>query len=71
MNDAFKFNNETEFIPIIGLIASQLNASERKDEKKELAGHSSAILNNHHPQLLELIAQEMSVAPEAIQDFEL
>ncbi|KAI9574566.1 peptidase M18 [Boletus coccyginus] len=64
---SFKFNEETEFVPIIGLIENQLNA-ETKNSGNPLA---SSILENHHPALLSILANELSVAPEEIHDFEL
>lgn len=77
VNEQFKFNNETEFIPILGLISSQLNAAKEKEVKDDDSDHddklpgSSSIINNHHPRLLNLLSEELSVAPEEIMDFEL
>ncbi|KAJ6515987.1 aspartyl aminopeptidase [Mycena sanguinolenta] len=68
VNDSFKFNQETEFVPILGQIASQLNASE---SDKKTAQTASSIQDNHHPALLSLLASELSIAPEEIHDFEL
>jgi aspartyl aminopeptidase len=60
---------ETEFVPILGQIASQLNeSSEGSDSGPKKA---SSIQDNHHPALLSLLASELSVAPEEIHDFEL
>ncbi|KXN83720.1 Aspartyl aminopeptidase [Leucoagaricus sp. SymC.cos] len=53
VNENFKFNQETEFVPILGMI------------------EASSIQENHHPAFLSLLAEEMSVAPEEIHDFEL
>ncbi|KIK99260.1 hypothetical protein PAXRUDRAFT_822952 [Paxillus rubicundulus Ve08.2h10] len=67
VNSSFKFNQETEFVPIVGLIDSQLNA-----ETNNLGNSSaSSIQDNHHPALLSVLANELSVAPEEIHDFEL
>ena len=66
VNDTLKFNQETEFVPILGLIASNLNKA-----KVEADESASSIQKNHHPELLSLIAGELSVAPEEIHDFEL
>ncbi|KAJ7667921.1 aspartyl aminopeptidase [Mycena polygramma] len=69
INEAFKFNQETEFVPILGQIASQLNGSATGSDfgpKK-----ASSIQDNHHPALLSLLASELAVAPEEIHDFEL
>jgi len=71
-SDNFKFNTETEFTPILGLLASNLNAPTDKvqsnDNNKQGA---SSIQDNHHPALLALLAEEMNVKPEEIHDFEL
>ena len=66
-NESFKFNQETEFIPILGLIESQLN-SPRAASK---SGDASSIQENHHPELLALLSSELAVSPEEIHDFEL
>lgn len=76
VNDTFKFNQETEFVPILGLIESQFNEEfdtekEDKPAKKTEAKAASSIQENHHPALLSLLAGELSVAPEEIHDFEL
>ncbi|KAJ7781348.1 aspartyl aminopeptidase [Mycena metata] len=70
VNDTFKFNQETEFVPILGQVASQLNepAPTPMDSGPQKA---SSIQNNHHSALLSLLAGELSVAPEEIHDFEL
>lgn len=57
-NDAFKFNKETEFIPILGLAQEQLNVSHESPQK-------------HHPALLATLSEELSVTPELISDMEL
>ncbi|KAK7470758.1 hypothetical protein VKT23_002177 [Stygiomarasmius scandens] len=67
--DNFQFNQETEFVPILGLISSQLNAKPDSTEKKDIK--ASSIENNHHSVLLSLLADELSVAPDEIHDFEL
>jgi len=64
----FKFNTETEFQPILGLLASNLNAPTDNNNKE---GPVSSIQNNHHPALLSVLAEQMSVKPEEIHDFEL
>ncbi|KAG9104731.1 hypothetical protein FRC06_011625 [Ceratobasidium sp. 370] len=73
VNDNFKFNQETQFMPILGLISSQLNAASKGsgEEKFVMPPGGSNVQNNHHPALLELLADEISVAPEEIHDFEL
>ena len=69
-NDTFKFNRETEFTPILGLIETELNG-EKKDEPSETKQKASSVQDNHHAALLSLLAKELSVAPEEIHDFEL
>lgn len=75
VNDNFKFNQETEFVPILGLIASQLNSpldgSGKSDAGDSVNVTASSIQDNHHPALLSLLANELSVASEDIHDFEL
>ncbi|KIM46291.1 hypothetical protein M413DRAFT_441377 [Hebeloma cylindrosporum] len=78
VNDNFKFNQETEFIPILGLIESRLNSppsesDDGKDDKPPSGGPNvaSSIQENHHSALLSLLAGELSVASEEIHDFEL
>ncbi|KAI0750906.1 aspartyl aminopeptidase [Daedaleopsis nitida] len=66
--DNFKFNTETEFVPILGLVESQLNSKQGENKDKPKA---TSIQENHHPALLSLLANELSVAPEYIHDFEL
>jgi len=71
--DNFKFNTETEFRPILGLLASNLNALADKvpSNSKNEEQTASSIQDNHHPAILALLAEEMSVKPEEIYDFEL
>ena len=70
VNDNFKFNQETEFVPILGQqIATQLNAPHEPGH--ETQGHGLDVSKNHHPALLSLLADELSVKPEEINDFEL
>ncbi|KIY46623.1 peptidase M18, aminopeptidase I [Fistulina hepatica ATCC 64428] len=67
-DDPFKPNLETEFLPILGIVESQLNASE---PEKPAPTTTSKVQNNHHSQLLSALADELSVAPDVIHDFEL
>ena len=69
VNDHLVFNQETQFVPILGLIEKQLNGQKVKEENEP--GTASTIQNNHHPALLELLANELSIVPEEIHDFEL
>ncbi|CAE6448940.1 unnamed protein product [Rhizoctonia solani] len=74
VNDNFKFNQETQFIPILGQIASQLNGPpilETSDKNPVIGTTGSNVQTNHHAALIELIAEEISVSPEEIHDFEL
>jgi aspartyl aminopeptidase len=67
-NENFKFNQETEFIPILGLIESQLNSPPPATSN---SSNASSIQENHHPELLALLASELSVSPEEIYDLDL
>lgn len=82
MNEAFKFNKETNYRPILGLVADQLNAtpgdeksrsgtpvpfSGEKGKKEEDAG----VKEKHHPLLLAVLADELGCEIGDIQDFEL
>ena len=77
MNDSFKFNLETEFVPILGLVASQLNVTSdgskaaAEDAKSDQVSHGSRIQTNHHSALLSLLANELKVQSDDIHDFEL
>ena len=66
VNAEFKFNQETEFIPIAGLIEAEFNKSDK-------SSHTSAsdISANHHSELLSLLSEELKIGSEAIHDFEL
>ena len=70
--DNFKFNTETEFTPILGLLTSGLNAPK---DKVQSDGNdqqtASSIQNNHHSELLSLLAEELNVKPDEIHDSEL
>jgi aspartyl aminopeptidase len=67
VNETLKFNQETEFMPILGLIESQLNSPAGDDQAKV----ASSIQENHHPALLALLSSELSISPQEIHDFEL
>ena len=68
--DNFQFNTETEFVPVLGLIADELNAT--KEEKRDVPKvEGSSIQANHHSSLLELLANELDTTPDQIQDFEM
>lgn len=71
VNDNLKFNQETEFVPILGLVANQLNAFSGSESKNSSKVSASSNQENHHPALLSVLAEELSVVPEEIHDFEL
>ncbi|KDQ64874.1 hypothetical protein JAAARDRAFT_28525 [Jaapia argillacea MUCL 33604] len=81
INDSFKFNQETEFVPILGQIASQLNSTqgsktaetsgESSSDTPKVSNDASSVQDNHHSELLALLAGQLSIAPEEIHDFEL
>ena len=59
-------------VPILGLIESQLNAPKDQEiSEKPKSVPASSVQENHHPALLALLAEELSVAPDEIRDFEL
>jgi aspartyl aminopeptidase len=73
VNDSFKFNQETEFVPILGLLEAKLNGlpADLGDGKDPATTpKASSIQNNHHSSLLSLFATELSVSPNVIHDFE-
>nr|GAT54037.1 predicted protein [Mycena chlorophos] len=63
VNDNFKLNLETEYVPILGQVAAQLNETP--------PSNPTNAQQNHHPALIALLADELSIAPETIHDFEL
>lgn len=65
-NDAFKFNQEDNLQPILGL-ADALNSSA---EPSEAVG-TPTMSQKHHPVLLELLSEELGCPVSHIQDFEL
>ncbi|EKM59371.1 uncharacterized protein PHACADRAFT_249819, partial [Phanerochaete carnosa HHB-10118-sp] len=69
VNDGFKFNKETELVPIAGLVEEQLNTEKEKSADKKSG--ASSIQDNHHSALLAVLSEELSVTPEEIHDFEL
>lgn len=70
INESFKFNQETEFVPILGQVAFQLNESAPTGTESG-PKKATSVQDNHQPALLALLASELSVAPEEIHDFEL
>ncbi|CCM04813.1 uncharacterized protein FIBRA_07006 [Fibroporia radiculosa] len=63
--DKFSFNQETEMVPILGLVENELNSASTSSKI------TSGVQENHHSSLLALLSQELSVSPEDIHDFEL
>jgi aspartyl aminopeptidase len=68
VNENFKFNTETEFTPILGQLSSQFNA---KIKKGDVPTDGPDVSPCHQPALLQLMAEELSVKPDEIHDFEL
>lgn len=75
INESFKFNKETEFQPILGLVADAMNAPSETKGKEESGGKEGKDVTGqgekHHPMLLAVIADELGCAVGDIQDFEL
>jgi aspartyl aminopeptidase len=76
VNDNLKFNQETEFVPILGMIDAELNSEENKARAEDASRgkntyKASSVQDNHHPVFLSILSEELSVAPEDIHDFEL
>ena len=70
VNDNLKINQETELLPVLGIVENQLNA--KKDEaKKNEKVSAQSVQENHHSDLMTLLADEMNVAADEIYDFEL
>jgi len=70
--DNFKFNTETEFTPILGLLASDLNSPKDKVQSSDDNQQTTSnIQNYHHSVLLSLLAEELKIKPDEIHDFEL
>jgi aspartyl aminopeptidase len=68
--DNFVFNQEDQLRPILSTITEQLNGKEQ-DKSTDTKKDANSVQDNHHPALLSLLAEELSVAPEDIRDFEL
>lgn len=80
--ETFAFNNETQLFPIAGLIAAELNRHGEGDDTAKAEtpreGGSSTRFSplkapdeRHHPHVVEMIANEVKVAPSEIVDFEM
>lgn len=80
--ETFAFNKETQLFPIAGLVAAELNSHDKGDvtvkiESRDEDGNPSSFSplkapnERHHPHIVELIADEVKVAPSEIVDFEM
>ena len=75
VNEAFKFNAEDNTVPILGLASEALNKPAADDAssapaRAQAVGHP-IMADKHHSVLLDLLASELGVSVEQIQDFEL
>jgi aspartyl aminopeptidase len=68
-NDAFKFNRETEFRPITGLVERTLNTPASTPSSTE--DETSPLATRHHSELMSLLSNELSEPIGQIKDFEL
>ncbi|GHJ86708.1 hypothetical protein NliqN6_3110 [Naganishia liquefaciens] len=81
INDAFKFNKETEFQPVLGLVNKELNspavstessvAEGKEADKATETSPSPSFASKHHSLLMQAVANELNVKPDDIFDFEL
>ncbi|KAJ9119647.1 hypothetical protein QFC22_003357 [Naganishia vaughanmartiniae] len=80
INDAFKFNKETEFQPVLGLVNKQLNTpaatepngdTAKNEEAESESTVSPSFASKHHSMLIQAVAEELDVKPDDIFDFEL
>ncbi|WFC98179.1 aspartyl aminopeptidase [Malassezia yamatoensis] len=69
-NDAFKFNQEDNLQPVLGL-EEALNSAAQKLNGAESYAEVSSPASKHHPLLLQLLAEELNCKVSHIQDFEL
>lgn len=80
--ETFTFNKETQLFPIAGLVAAELDRQGKSDDtaKAETANGNGSSAHfsplkvpeeRHHPHVIELIANEVEVAPSEILDFEM
>jgi aspartyl aminopeptidase len=70
-NDAFKFNRETEFRPIAGLVETMLNTPASTPDTTKDGDESTPIGTRHHSELLSLLSDHISESDEGIKDFEI
>ena len=69
-NEGFKFNRETEFRPIVGLVEDTLNTPASTPSSSTVSD-SAPIGTRHHSQLLNVLAETLAEPAEEIKDFEL
>lgn len=77
--ETFAFNKETQLFPIAGLVAAELDRTGKAEEKASEKNTGpdcrneplKALKDRHHPYIIEIIAEEAAVKPEAIMDFEI
>jgi aspartyl aminopeptidase len=68
-NEAFKFNRETEYRPIAGLIEQHVNSTPATPATDVV--EESPVAARHHPELLSFLAETVAESVESIKDFEL
>ncbi|CAK9784321.1 aspartyl aminopeptidase [Cutaneotrichosporon oleaginosum] len=81
VNEQLKFNKETEFLPVLGLVNEQLNSggsavpsrtgTPAPGKKEDGKSDGASMEDKHHPLLLAAIADELGCAVADIHDFEL
>lgn len=71
VNEKLEFNKETNTSPILGLIGKALNSKKEESTQGEEKLSLLKMTQRHHKNFLDLIAQELNVSSEDIQDFEL
>ncbi|EJD54591.1 aspartyl aminopeptidase [Auricularia subglabra TFB-10046 SS5] len=65
VNTSFAFNQETQFVPVLGLASS---GNSQEDSSARIALDAA---NNHHKELLDAVAEDLGVQVEDIQELEL
>ena len=71
INEAFKFNKETEFRPIVGLVNEAVNARSGRATPATKEEGDVDMEERHHPLLLKVLADELGCEVSEIHDFEL
>ncbi|KAL1737811.1 peptidase M18, partial [Schizophyllum fasciatum] len=70
VNDNLKINQETELLPVLGIVESQLNAK-KEETNTDVKVSANNIQANHNSELMSVLADEMNIAADDIFDFEL